>query len=188
MPLPLITPRLLIRKLHPDDAAAVYAYRSDPTISRYQTWSPQNEEEIATFIEGMRDLDVDTEGTWYQCGIILTEAGILIGDIGLHFPPAEPRQAEIGITLAGSHQGCGYATEALQGVVECLFTDLGKHRVYGRVDPRNARSIALLTRLGMRMEGHLRETVWDKGEWADDLIFALIEWEWRGMQRAGNLR
>ena len=103
----------------------------------------------------------------------------MIGDCGLHFPPGEPHQAEVGITLAPGHQGQGYATEALNAVLDYLFLSLGKHRVFASVDPRNRASIALLERVGMRKEAHLRESVWWKGEWADDLVFAVLEGEWR---------
>jgi hypothetical protein len=44
---------------------------------------------------------------------------------------------------------------------------------------RNAASVALLERLGMRREGHLRESTWAKGEWTDDLVYALLPDEWR---------
>ena len=42
-----------------------------------------------------------------------------------------------------------------------------------------AASVALLERLGMRREGHLRESTWAKGEWTDDLVYALLHDEWQ---------
>lgn len=59
-----------------------------------------------------------------------------------------------------------------------LFDTLGKHRVSCSVDPRNARSIALMERTGFRREAHHRESLWLKGEWCDDLIFAMLRREW----------
>jgi len=38
---------------------------------------------------------------------------------------------------------------------------------------------ALLERLGMRREGHLRQSTWAKGEWTDDLVYALLHDEWQ---------
>jgi len=64
-----------------------------------------------------------------------------------------------------------------------LFDALGKHRDYAAVDPRNAPSIRLLDCLGMRREEHFRESLWDKGEWCDDLVFAILEDEWRARAR-----
>ena len=60
-----------------------------------------------------------------------------------------------------------------------LFTERGKHRITAYCDPRNAASVALLERLGMRREGHLRESTWAKDEWTDDLVYALLHDEWQ---------
>jgi RimJ/RimL family protein N-acetyltransferase len=182
----LVTPRLVLRRLCLSDCAAMFAYRSDSRVSRFQMWEPRSVEEIQSFVEGLLDLEPDTPGTWFQLAITLRDCGILVGDCGLHFPAGEAHQAEVGITLAPSHQGQGYATEALNAALDYLFLSLGKHRVFASVDPRNHASIALLERVGMRKEAHLRESVWCKGEWADDLVFAVLEGEWRARRAAGD--
>jgi RimJ/RimL family protein N-acetyltransferase len=41
----------------------------------------------------------------------------------------------------------------------------------------------VLERLAMRREGHLRESIWAHGEWADDLLYALLQHEWRAGSR-----
>ena len=55
---------------------------------------------------------------------------------------------------------------------------LRKHRVYASVDPRNKPSMALLERVGMRKEAYLRQSLFWKGEWVDDVIYALLRSEW----------
>ena len=42
----------------------------------------------------------------------------LIGDCAAHVRADDPRQAEIGFTLAAEHQGQGYATEAVRRLLE----------------------------------------------------------------------
>ena len=181
----LVTSRLVLRPLRLSDSAEVFAYRSDPEVARFQMWDPRDVKEVHSFIEDLRDLRPNTPDTWYQLAITLRESGLLIGDCGLHFPLKEPSQVEVGITLAPAHQRQGYATEALERVMEYLFVSLGKHRIYARVDPRNEASMALLERVGMRKEAHLRESVWNKGEWADDLIYAILEREWGSRGQSG---
>jgi len=87
-------------------------------------------------------------------------------------------RCEIGFTLAPDYQGRGYATEAVRLLAGYLFTVRGKHRITACCDARNAASAALLERLGMRREGHLRQSTWAKGEWTDDLLYALLHDEW----------
>ena len=102
----------------------------------------------------------------------------LIGDCAAHVDADDPRQAEIGFTLAPEHQGHGYATEAVRRLLHYLLVERGKHRVSATCDARNTRSAALLERVGMRREGHLLESTWSKGEWTSDLHYAVLAREW----------
>jgi RimJ/RimL family protein N-acetyltransferase len=86
-------------------------------------------------------------------------------------------QVEIGFALAPSSQGRGFAAEAVVAVLDLLFGQLGKHRVFASADPRNRSSLRLLQRVGMRQEAHFRESVLFKGTWADDTVFAVLRSE-----------
>jgi RimJ/RimL family protein N-acetyltransferase len=178
-PLDLVTPRLILRRLALPDCAAILAYRGLPEVARYQSWENPDLPSIRALIEQMIGLEPDTPGTWLQLGITLRESGNLIGDCGLHFPADEPRQAEFGITLSPAFQKRGYALEALKAVLAYFFATLGKHRVYASVDPENSASIALLERAGLHKEAHFRQSLWFKGRWVDDVIFAILEQEWK---------
>jgi RimJ/RimL family protein N-acetyltransferase len=165
-------------ELRLDDAATMFAYRSHPDVARYQSWEPASVAELHGFIEHVLTSPPFVRGSWYQLGIALHSTGELIGDCGVRVLADDPRQAEFGVTVAPAHQGHGYAGQAVRALLAVLFEDLGKHRVYGSVDPRNAPSIALMRREGFRQEAHLRESIWFKEEWADDLIFAMLRREW----------
>lgn len=172
-PTVLMTSRLMLRPLRLADSAAIFVYRSDPRVARFQVWEPRDQGEVRTFIENLRDTAPDTPGTWYQLAIVLRENGDLIGDSGFHFPTSKPHEVEVGITVSPPHQRRGYATEALLCVIEYLFVTLGKHRVYARVDPRNTVSMALLERVGMTKQGPIRYAECAMGESADDVIYAI---------------
>ncbi len=58
------------------------------------------------------------------------------------------------------------------------FEEMKLHRIVGRCDARNTASARLLERLGMRREAHLVQNEWVKGEWTDELIFAMLDGEW----------
>lgn len=161
------------------------AYRADPGVARYQGWEAASVREVENFIRSLAELEPDSPGQWYQLGIALPD-GRLIGDCGLHTLHRDPRQAEVGITVAPAHQRRGYGVEVLTAVLGLLFDRLGKHRVIASVDPRNHASVALLGRVGMRLEAHHVEALWFKGAWADDLVFAMLRREW--WDQAGNLR
>ena len=178
------TERLSIQRLELRHAEAVFRYRSDHMISRYQNWEPESVGEVESFIAGLDEICVDTPGRWYQLGLCVRSSGELAGDCGIHAQVHDPRQVEIGITLARNFQGRGLATEALKAILGYLFNTLGKHRVFGSVDPRNASSLALLERVGMRREAHFVESLWFKGAWADDVIYAMLRREYSAEKKA----
>jgi RimJ/RimL family protein N-acetyltransferase len=173
--------RILLRRFRPADLDEFVAYRSDPAVARYQSWdAPYPRADGERAIQDLMELRPDTPGEWYNFAVGLRPAGRLIGDVGLRADADDPRQAEIGFTIAPAYQGRGYATEAARRLLAYLFEQRGKHRVMAQCDPRNDASAAVLRRLGMREEGHLRESTWAKGEWTDDLLFAVLRREWAG--------
>lgn len=175
---PLVTQRLILRRLEPSDADAVYAYRVDPEISRFQTWEPASAEEITAFIVRMHGMELLTPGEWFQIGIVRRDTGELVGDCGIHARADERRQVELGITLAPSFQRQGMAFEAFCALLEFLFTRTETHRVFCSVDPRNRSCLSLLQKVGMRREAHMVESLWIKGAWVDDVVFGILKEEW----------
>lgn len=179
------TERLFLRGLAPEDASAVYAYRSDSEAMRYQTWHPASRQEVEEFIRDTNGSGFNVVDSWFQLGIYRRNARGLIGDAGIHFLPPDNRQAEIGFTVDPGYQHQGYATEAVRGLLRCLFESLGKHRVVASVDPDNLPSIRLLERVRMRREAHFRQSLWTGKDWADDLVYALLETEWQQRSQGG---
>ncbi|MBK6735700.1 MAG: GNAT family N-acetyltransferase [bacterium] len=157
------------------DAAEVFAYRCLPEVRRFQSFEPRSLADVEQFIAGTQSVKFGDPGPWCQLAIRLRAEGLLIGDLGVRVTAEDPRQVEIGFTLAPAYQGRGYATEAVSGLIGHLLGPLAKHRVFASADPRNARSLALLERVGMRREAHFHESLWFKGEWVDDVVYAILE-------------
>ena len=133
---------------------------------------------IRPFAPAPADLQPGAPGTDFQFAVGLKADGLLIGDVYFSVE-ATGRQAEIGYTLAAEFQGCGYATEAVRGVLGFAFERIGLHRVTAGADPRNLPSLRLLERLGFRREGYSPESYWDGEMWTDDVRYAMLAREWR---------
>lgn len=184
--IPIKTQRLLIRRMTLDDIPFLYSYRSNPLVSKFQNWAPANIEETREFIMPILAQDRPSKGHWFQVGIYLLSTDDMVGDVGIHLFKNSPNQAELGISLCPMHQNHGYAQEALRGIIDYLFVDLCVRRIIGSVDPRNAPSVSLLKKLGMRKEAHFIQSYWSKGEWTDDVIFAMLNTEWNN-HKSGNI-
>lgn len=167
----ITTARLQIRRFRAEDAAILAAYRADPEVARYQGWTECDEAGAREFIAGLRAGRPGVPGVWYQFALALLSEGTLIGDVGLRLVAGEPTTADIGYTLMTSQQGRGLASEAVRAVCDYAFSRLAVRRIQATVDDRNARSLALVRRLGWR-EVAAVETIW-RGEHCVDRVFVL---------------
>jgi RimJ/RimL family protein N-acetyltransferase len=183
----LLADRIALRRFTPEDLTTFVKYRSDPDVARYQSWdAPYPLADGERMISSLRETHPDTAGEWFQYAMALRSTNELIGDCASCTDEQDPRMAEIGFTVRPECQGRGYATEGTRTLLGYLFRARGKHRVTARCDPRNTASARVLERIGMRREGCLREALWAKGEWADELCYAILDREWAELaERAG---
>ena len=172
------TKRLYIRPLTIKDKESIFEYRSDSETNKFQGWIPQKIEDVEIFINKLSD-KINIPETWFQFAIIEQKTNLLIGDIGVHFLNTDNQQVEIGCTFKKNAQGKGYASEAAKKIIDYLFFDLKKHRLFASIDPKNINSIKLVERLGFRMEAHFIESLFINGKWVDDMIYAILEKEWK---------
>jgi RimJ/RimL family protein N-acetyltransferase len=175
----IVTERLLLRPFRPSDLDDLYAMRSLPEVVRFLYGDVRSRAECEELLaERMAQTRIEGEGDGIGLAVERREDGRVIGDMSLWVRSAEHRQGEIGFVFHPGAQGRGYAREAATAVLNVAFGELGLHRVFGRTDGRNDASAALMRRLGMRQEAHLRENEIFKGEWGDELVFAILEGEW----------
>ena len=117
----------------------------------------------------MRTRDITDLG-WTQIALANLETDALIGDIG--FNRVDSSSAEIGFTLAATHQGQGLMREALEKLFEHA-AQTGVRRVTATTDVRNLASQRLLTRLGFTLEQVLKDSWLEDGAYFDEYFYAL---------------
>lgn len=166
--LPVLTPRLRLRRLGAGDLRAFQAYRGDPEVGRYQGWQAMDDAAALAFLLDMAGCAFCAPGSWFQLAIARREDDGLVGDIGIHLH-ADGRSAEIGFTLARAAQGQGLASEAVRAAVDLIWAHTTAERVLGITDTRNAASVRLLQRVGLRPFSTL--AVVFRGEACDEQFF-----------------
>jgi phytanoyl-CoA hydroxylase len=174
--------RCRLREFRPSDLDVFVAYRANPDVARYQSWSSYSRADAIAFYEKLRQTELGSPGTWYQVAIASLETDVLMGDCAVHFIDEE--QVEIGFTVAPEHQGKGIVREALGGLLDLLFGGWNKHRAIAVTDARNGAAERVLVALGFRKEAHHLKNVFFKGEWGDELVFACLREEWQSSGRA----
>ena len=176
---PIRTQRLLLRPYRLSDLEALADLRGREDVVRYLEWGVRSREEVMATIERRLELThLDDDRSDVSLAIELAETGALVGEILLHWASREHRQGELGWVVHPDHASRGYATEAAQAMLGVGFDHYGLHRICARLDARNAASVRVCEKLGMRREALLRENEWIKGEWTDEAVYALLRSEW----------
>lgn len=155
----LRTERLLLRRARLDDAAAMHRIMSDPVAMRY--WSTPPHADLAVSERWMASM-VEADLTESD-DFIVTLDGQLIGKLGAWKLP------EVGFLLDPAHWGRGYAREAMLAFI-ARRRALGSTHLLADVDPRNTRSLALLTRCGF-VETHRATGTWQVGDELCDSVY-----------------
>ena len=144
----IATPRLLLRSWRADDLDPFHAICSDPAVMA--TLGPvMSREETAALIERVSALESEHGHTFWAVerladARLIGWCGVIRGNAG----PVEGK-AEIGWRLASDCWGQGYATEAARATLDWLFAHLSDDAAWAITHSGNARSRAVMERLGM---------------------------------------
>ncbi len=176
---PIITDRLILRPFTEGDLDALHAYHSLPEVTRYLYWDPRDRAATAEALAKRVSMSaLEKEGEVLVLAVVLRDSGVLVGEVNLAWRSAEHRQGEFGFVFDPAHHGHGYAREAAVEMLRLGFDGLGLHRIIGRCDGRNDASANLMAKLGMRCEAHFVQNEVVKGEWTDEIVYAMLAEEW----------
>lgn len=107
-----------------------------------------------------------------------TRVGVIFLCDPYHKQP-QHRQAELGIDIIAPYQGRGYGAEAIRWILDWGFNMAALHRIRLTCLSWNERAARVYRRVGFRLEGTEKESIWCAGRWWDLLWFAVLEEEWR---------
>lgn len=168
------TERLEIRPFMEKDLEATFKMYRKPEICRYllhEPWTSENRNEV--FAKKLMNFTL-TETSTLNLAVVHQDE--VIGDLTVWYTGMKDT-VEIGYCFSDSYSGKGYATEAVSGLLGELFTKLNLHRVQANLDARNVASQKLCERVGMRKEAHFLKDYWNKNEWTDSMVYAMLHEE-----------
>ena len=176
----ITTERLLLRAPDESQAAAVADFYARNT-RHFAPWDPPLPADHASpervrlaLADGREAFDAGRAHRWWL--LPRDRPGRVVGSVHLSNLLRGPFQScSLGYALDEALQGEGLMTEALQAVIAQAFgAGLNLHRLQAAVRPENARSMAVLHRLGFADEGLARDYLFIAGAWRDHRIFARI--------------
>jgi len=182
-PLPIETERLRLRFTTPADLEPLLAIQSREDVTRWLYWGPRDEAEVRDSLAlKLAATAIAADGDAFTLAIERKDTGAYAGDAMVWATSHEHRQGELGYILHPDHHGHGHAGEAAAALLGLGFTCFGMRRIVGRTEARNVASARVLEKLGMRREAHFAENEYVRGEWQSEVVYALLEAEWRAAQ------
>ncbi len=176
------TPRLTLRRMQMRDDQDIFAYSSDPEVARYVQWRAYTSiHDARDYIRYMqRQYRNDLPASW---AVVEKASGRVIGTAGYSWINRDHNSAEIGYSLGRAYWGRGYMSEALAVILRHGFETLRLHRIEAQHDVRNPASGRVMEKNGMRLEGTLRGRLYNKGEYVDVRLYAVLAEDWQRLQR-----
>ncbi len=172
------TDRLIIREIVEQDWTYIHQYTTLPEVTMHTAWGPNTEADTQGYVQDVIQMQQAKPRTGYEWAMCRKEDDMLIGGAGLHI--VQSTNAELGYVLHPAYQGRGYVTEACNALLQLGFHELGVHRIFAKCRPENVASEKVMQRIGMKLEGRMREHWLYKGTYHDSLLYSILKHEFEG--------
>ncbi|MGQ4414868.1 GNAT family N-acetyltransferase [Streptomyces sp. SAS_269] len=170
--------RTVLRPFTAADADVMGAIVADPEVVRF-TFEPSTE------------LTPERLRTWYgsratapdrlDLAVTDPETGEVLGEVVLYEYDAAARSCTFRTLIGPRGRGRGIGTEATRLIVAHGFESLGLHRIELAAWAFNHRALRVYEKAGFVVEGVRREVQVRGGEWADEVIMAILDREWAAL-------
>jgi RimJ/RimL family protein N-acetyltransferase len=177
--------QVVMRELRASDAPSLLALLTTEEVSRFISPPPSTVEGFERFIAWAHRQRA--AGT-YACFAVTvrgfdTAIGIFqIRDIGRGFG-----SADWGFAIGSAFWGTGVFEDGARLVVNFAFDTLGVRRLEARAAVLNGRGNAALQKLGAVAECVLRQSFHHRGDYLDQVLYAILDVDWRGTRTSMTL-
>jgi RimJ/RimL family protein N-acetyltransferase len=174
--------RVRLAGLTPDDLPTLAAWHEDAGFQRLYDARPARPKAPAELSQWLERLPDDKRT--FTFAVRPLHGNALIGTLELDGIIWAHGVCWLGIAIGDrANWGKGYGYEAAQLGLGFAFQELNLHRVQATVFSYNARSIALLEKLGFQREGVYREFLQRDGKRHDMILYGLLSHEWEVLRQ-----
>ena len=181
--LPVLTgKRVTLRELRMSDAASLFAMLTTEEVARFISPPPSTVEGFERFIAWT--LRQRAAGTYVCYAVTLHGFDTAIGIFQVREIEPGFNTAEWGFAIGSPFWGTGLFEEGAELVLDFVFDNVGVHRLEARAAVRNGRGNGALVKIGAVQEGVLRKSFLRNGEYLDQVLYAIVEDDWRASREA----
>ena len=172
------TQRLILKIIGPDYARDVLQFYLDDKelFERYEANRSPNfytEEHQHTILQVEYGLTLKMQQIRFYV-FLKDKPSQLIGTVCLYQVSRIYSHAELGYKFSSKFHHKGYASEAVEKLIDIAFMELNLHRLTAHVQETNHPSIRLLENLGFKKEGICRDYLYLHGAWRNHIQYSLI--------------
>ena len=181
------TERMVLRPYTADDFAAMADMHGREEVARYLLWKPRDVDASRQALERHLTPRLENAGDGMTLAGVDKETGRFVGEFVLFLRSTDHRGGEVGYILHPDFFGRGLAGEGARVILQIGFEEMNLHRIVGRLDARNTASARVLEKLGMRREAHFVRNEIVKGEWTDEVVYAMLAEEWGSRSSSSDM-
>ncbi len=176
--------RVALRELRTSDAASLFTMLTTEEVSRFISPPPSTVEGFERFIAWT--LRQRAAGSYVCFAVTLQGFDTAIGIFQVRETEPGFGTAEWGFAIGSPFWGTGVFEEGAQLVLEFAFDTIGVHRLEARAAVVNGRGNGALLKIGAVQEGILRKSFLRNGRYLDQVLYAIVEDDWRASREAAQ--
>ena len=163
---------LSLRAMEPADIDIMYDWENDPGIWKYSnTHTPFSRFYLEQYVMNSH-CDIYTDK---QLRLMINDAEKnTVGCIDLFEFDPKNRRAGIGILIAKEYRKNGYASEALDIIIDYVKKTINLHQLYCNITSDNKTSLKLFKKKGFTEVGLKKQWIWNENIWLDEYLLQLI--------------
>lgn len=166
-----------LRGIEPEDGPLIHEWNRDSERARQLdfVWPPISRAAVQRWADEQAQKKLEDDAFHW---VIEASSGTPVGGIATHNCNSRNGTFSYGVDIALAHRHQGYATEAIQLVLNYYFAELRYQKVTVSIVSYNEASIALHEKLGFVREGTLRRMSYTRGEYWDVHRYGMTKEEW----------
>ena len=170
-----------LRELRADDAESLFALLTTEEVARFISPPPSSVEGFRKFIDWT--LRQRAAGAYTCFAVTLKGFDTAIGIFQIRASEVGLETAEWGFAIGSAFWGTGVFQEGAEMLLEFAFDTLNVRRLEARAAVQNGRGNGALIKVGAVQEAILRKSFAKNGRMYDQVLFAILESDWRAGRR-----
>jgi ribosomal-protein-alanine N-acetyltransferase len=175
--------KVTLRDLRLSDAASLLAMLATEEVARFISPPPTTAAGFERFIAWTHR---ERAAGRYACfAVVVDGTDTAVGIFQVRQLEPGWGTAEWGFALGSAYWGTGVFAEGARLVVDFAIDAVGVHRLEARAAVQNGRGNGALRKVGAVQEGVLRKSFLRSGEYLDQVLWTIVDEDWRQARSAG---